>query len=221
MVPTAAGRAGLFLYWLSFASPRRSKNERNAVIGAICARVCAPNVFTAARYDHPIMPDLGTQSAETMLRGSVLVLLQFDVCEAIRLDLHYTLAYINRGVSYFHTQQYDKAIDDYTKAIRLNPDNADAYYNRGLTYGKKGEQIVKMMDDETWLTADMGISGGNFFVAETGSVVLVTWSAACPPMAATSCCVRPRRSCSASSWSAPCRISAAPCGLIMDRPIGG
>jgi hypothetical protein len=32
------------------------------------------------------MPDLGRQSAETMLRGSVLVLLQFDVCEAIRLD---------------------------------------------------------------------------------------------------------------------------------------
>jgi hypothetical protein len=26
------------------------------------------------------------QSAETMLRGLVLVLLQFDVCEAIRLD---------------------------------------------------------------------------------------------------------------------------------------
>lgn len=86
MVPTAAGRAGLFLYWLSFAYPRRSKNERNAIIGAICAWVCAPKVFTAATYDHPIMPDLGTQSAETMLRGSVLVLLQFDVCEAIRLD---------------------------------------------------------------------------------------------------------------------------------------
>jgi len=32
------------------------------------------------------MPDAGTQSAETLLRGSVLVLLQFDVCEAIRLD---------------------------------------------------------------------------------------------------------------------------------------
>ena len=32
------------------------------------------------------MPDTGTQSAETLLRGSVLVLLQFDVCEAIRLD---------------------------------------------------------------------------------------------------------------------------------------
>src|SRR5712675_2444083 len=32
------------------------------------------------------MPDPGRQSAETMLHGSVLVLLQFDVCEAIRLD---------------------------------------------------------------------------------------------------------------------------------------
>ena len=32
------------------------------------------------------MPDSGTQSAEALLRGSVLVLLQFDVCEAIRLD---------------------------------------------------------------------------------------------------------------------------------------
>jgi hypothetical protein len=33
------------------------------------------------------MPDSGMQSAETILSGSVLVLLQFDVCEAIRLDL--------------------------------------------------------------------------------------------------------------------------------------
>jgi hypothetical protein len=32
------------------------------------------------------MPDLATPSAETTLRGSVLVLLQFDVAEAIRLD---------------------------------------------------------------------------------------------------------------------------------------
>jgi hypothetical protein len=32
------------------------------------------------------MPDLAPQPAEVTLRGSVLVLLQFDVCEAIRLD---------------------------------------------------------------------------------------------------------------------------------------
>jgi len=32
------------------------------------------------------MQDTASQSAETTLRGSVLVLLQFDVCEAIRLD---------------------------------------------------------------------------------------------------------------------------------------
>ena len=32
------------------------------------------------------MPDLESQSEESILRGSVLVLLQFDVCEAIKLD---------------------------------------------------------------------------------------------------------------------------------------
>ena len=33
------------------------------------------------------MPDTGSQPEEVLLRGSVLVLLQFDVCEEIRLDL--------------------------------------------------------------------------------------------------------------------------------------
>ena len=32
------------------------------------------------------MAEVAIESAETMLHGSVLVLLQFDVCEAIRLD---------------------------------------------------------------------------------------------------------------------------------------
>ena len=32
------------------------------------------------------MLDAASQSGEPLLRGSVLVLLQFDVCEAIRLD---------------------------------------------------------------------------------------------------------------------------------------
>ncbi|MEO8727544.1 MAG: hypothetical protein ABI383_15640 [Acidobacteriaceae bacterium] len=34
----------------------------------------------------PAMHDIVEQSAETMLHGSVLILLQFDACEAIRLD---------------------------------------------------------------------------------------------------------------------------------------
>ena len=32
------------------------------------------------------MAEVAIESAETMLHGSVLVLLQFDVCEAMRLD---------------------------------------------------------------------------------------------------------------------------------------
>jgi hypothetical protein len=39
-----------------------------------------------ARYKIVLMPDIASQAGEVALHGSVLVLLQFDVCEAIRLD---------------------------------------------------------------------------------------------------------------------------------------
>jgi tetratricopeptide (TPR) repeat protein len=54
------------------------------------------------------------------------------------LDSNYILAYINRGVSYFHLKEYDKAIGDYTEAIRLHPGDANAYYNRALAYKSQG-----------------------------------------------------------------------------------
>src|ERR1700722_1963922 len=50
--------------------PVTLQNERNAVISVICARVCAPKLFTAAKYDHPFMSDPGMRSAETRLRGA-------------------------------------------------------------------------------------------------------------------------------------------------------
>ncbi|MEY2616216.1 MAG: hypothetical protein QOH78_1989, partial [Verrucomicrobiota bacterium] len=51
----------------------------------------------------------------------------------------YSLAYLNRGVSYFHLGAYDRAIDDYTVAIQRQPRNAEAYYNRGLAYKNQGK----------------------------------------------------------------------------------
>jgi tetratricopeptide (TPR) repeat protein len=44
--------------------------------------------------------------------------------------------------------QYQKAIDDYTKAIELNSKNAGAYYNRGIAYNDLG-QYQKAIDDYT------------------------------------------------------------------------
>ena len=55
---------------------------------------------------------------------------------------------------------------------------ADLFHRRHKTARKEGIEDLcleaRAVLREHYLTADMGISGGNFFVAETGSVVLVT-----------------------------------------------
>jgi tetratricopeptide (TPR) repeat protein len=56
------------------------------------------------------------------------------------------LAYINRGVSYFHLEEYDRAIGDYTAAIHPQPRDAEAYYNRDLPYQNQGK-LDRTKDD--------------------------------------------------------------------------
>ncbi|MFP6620362.1 MAG: tetratricopeptide repeat protein, partial [Pirellulaceae bacterium] len=59
---------------------------------------------------------------------------------------HHVAAYYWRGNAYYHKQEYDKAIADYTALIRIKPDHADAYYNRGYAYGNKGEKAKANAD---------------------------------------------------------------------------
>ena len=42
--------------------------------------------------------------------------------------------YHSRGFSHFAKNQYDLAVDDFTKAIELDPNYLVAYYNRGVAY---------------------------------------------------------------------------------------
>jgi tetratricopeptide (TPR) repeat protein len=41
--------------------------------------------------------------------------------EAIRLDPKYASVYVNRGVIYLHTSDYDRAMQDFNYAIYLDP----------------------------------------------------------------------------------------------------
>ena len=54
--------------------------------------------------------------------------------------------YYNRGNLYALRRDYQRAIDDFTRAIALEQDFAEAYYNRGLAriYAKK---ISEGIDD--------------------------------------------------------------------------
>jgi tetratricopeptide (TPR) repeat protein len=42
--------------------------------------------------------------------------------------------YYNRGIVFMNEKNYDRAIQDYSKAIELNPNYTEAYYNRGIVF---------------------------------------------------------------------------------------
>jgi len=58
---------------------------------------------------------------------------------AIQLDPNDADAYYNRGITYYHKGQYDRAIENFNKAIALDQNYALAYNNRGVAYDKKGQ----------------------------------------------------------------------------------
>lgn len=53
---------------------------------------------------------------------------------------------LQKGMSFFHKQDYDAAIRCYTEVIRLAPTFAGAYNNRGIAHRQKGEN-GKAIDD--------------------------------------------------------------------------
>lgn len=60
--------------------------------------------------------------------------------------------YSNRGVAYWKLKQYDRAIDDLTRAITLDPEYRDALYNRGVVYEEVGE-YSRAVEDYTRVIA--------------------------------------------------------------------
>lgn len=55
-------------------------------------------------------------------------------------------AYVKRGTAYIQKGEYEKAIEDCTKAVELNPAHANAYINRGIAYDKKGNHDLAIKD---------------------------------------------------------------------------
>src|SRR5262245_25765064 len=66
--------------------------------------------------------------------------LRIGACtELIALDPTFANAYEGRGIAYYFTRDYDRAIADLTKALAFDPKAGDSYYFRGKAYGEKGE----------------------------------------------------------------------------------
>ena len=56
------------------------------------------------------------------------------------------MTYFNRGTSYNRLEEYEKGINDYSKAIELNPDFVETYYYRGNAYIKLREYAKALVD---------------------------------------------------------------------------
>ena len=70
-----------------------------------------------------------------------------DFEAALALDPEASEAYVNRGNTYFSTQQFDLAIDDYSTSLQMNPRNPYiAHYNRGLVNEAKREEKLAFAD---------------------------------------------------------------------------
>ena len=54
--------------------------------------------------------------------------------------------YYDRGIVYFQTGIYQRALEDFNEAIRLKSDYADAYNNRAFVYLKQGDNISGCRD---------------------------------------------------------------------------
>lgn len=61
------------------------------------------------------------------------------ITEAMAKKRQEAKPYIKSGLDNFNKGNYDKAVEDYSKAIAINPNIADAYVNRGLAYSRSGK----------------------------------------------------------------------------------
>ena len=55
-------------------------------------------------------------------------------------------AHHQRGLIHLKKGEYDKAIENFSKAIEINPKYAEAYNNRGLAYEKLGDTQNSIAD---------------------------------------------------------------------------
>jgi len=57
-----------------------------------------------------------------------------------------TSEWFQKGNENLNLNQYQRAIEEYTKAIEIKPDFTDAYYNRGIAHKKSGQFQQAIMD---------------------------------------------------------------------------
>lgn len=69
----------------------------------------------------------------------------YDFNLAIEQDPRHSVAFYHRATAYYHSNNIDKAITDYSINLLIN-ENSDAYRNRGLLYWQKNDPVNALLD---------------------------------------------------------------------------
>jgi len=77
--------------------------------------------------------------------------------------------YFRRGNAYFKLQNYERSIQDYSRAIDVFPEYIEAYYNRAIAY-KYVENYLKAIEDYSTIIE----IAPNFVAAYAGRATLYT-----------------------------------------------
>ena len=99
--------------------------------------------FKASRHLDPSSEIPGFQSADldgaTNFEGAGRLREKIAIYTSrLRLTPRDATAYLKRGQVYFEALEFNKAIDDFSKALSLDAGLDQAYFGRGLALGRQG-----------------------------------------------------------------------------------
>lgn len=81
------------------------------------------------------------------------------------------IAHHDRGISYYSKMQFDKAIQDFSKAIELMPDDDSAYFMRAASYYMFYRHDEALMDAKKALEFDKTNEKYQSFVSEITEIL--------------------------------------------------
>jgi tetratricopeptide (TPR) repeat protein len=117
----------------------------------ICSFLFASMLTVIAAIDRPCTLPVSAatlaQTRERCLSNDVSGDEAITACTvAIKKNPKDAKLFVQRGVAWNQTGDYDYAIGDFSKAIRLDPRNALAFFNLGIAREKKGELQESLVD---------------------------------------------------------------------------
>jgi len=119
--------------------------NRNTLLGMVllCMTLCVPFQINADPPDVASINMGRNYLNKNDFNGAIL---SFNL--AILLNPNSHEAYFLRGVAYASLDEYDPAIEDFTRAIQLEHGDFISYYNRGYMYFRKGMTGRRVIDFE-------------------------------------------------------------------------